>query len=338
MLYMINEYSNEYPDRPLQALSRFEDCSCNLHEMSLEELNEIVKTWKPLVSKTVKNYKSDLLHYLKWLQNHGIKTNLEIIREIEIPIKEERFLIYSTDDLHYYFDVLFRYLAKQEAHGKISFSQSVFYMTYSADILSFYGLTSEQIIALDLSDVQSNGLINYDLPLTSKDIEILLAYKYTNKINNIKLYGTKFIRSTRNQGKSINEGFLYRPIWRLEFDDETEYLQNLLRPKNLYLLGIYNRIYNKELETGDIIEKSKSSPDWLESFIDLTKTRSTLFKSEYLKYKAERIANNNLDNKIPVSQIDKEEKEKLLITREEILKQISKLNDKLRIIDALIKK
>ena len=38
MVYRLDDYKNAYPNRPLAVLNKFQDCSKNLHEMSLDEL------------------------------------------------------------------------------------------------------------------------------------------------------------------------------------------------------------------------------------------------------------------------------------------------------------
>lgn len=47
MVYRLDDYKNAYPNRPLAVLNKFQNCSKNLHEMSLDELNDFVQDWKP---------------------------------------------------------------------------------------------------------------------------------------------------------------------------------------------------------------------------------------------------------------------------------------------------
>lgn len=47
MVYRLDDYKNAYPNRPLAVLNKFQNCNKNLHEMSLDELNDFVKDWKP---------------------------------------------------------------------------------------------------------------------------------------------------------------------------------------------------------------------------------------------------------------------------------------------------
>lgn len=336
MLYLIDKYVQEYPDRPLQALEKFKDLPKNLHEMSLAELNDIVKEWNPLTERTAYNQRKSILYYLKWLRYQGIQVNPQIANEIEIPISKRQFLIYSTKDIEYYYNILFKLLEKQAIMENSTFDKSKYYLCYATGILAFYGLTDEQIINLQLSDVQPDGVIGYDLPLTEHDIDILLKYKNVTKFsNNMPLIGTTYVRSTRNASESIDSGFLSRPIWRVKLDDENNYLKSLLRVSNLYKLGLYDKIYQLEKETGQRIEINCITPQWFMDIVNKTKTSAiTLSKKDYIEYRAER---NSAKPKEPVN-ISIEDKSKLITRFNELTKQMQDLNNELNSIKDLIKK
>ena len=218
----------------------------------------------------------------------------------------------------------------------ITFDKSKYYICYATGILAFYGLTDEQIINLQLSDVQPDGVIGYDLPLTEHDIDILLKYKNVTKFsNNMPLIGTTYVRSTRNASESIDSGFLSRPIWRVKLDDENNYLKSLLRVSNLYKLGLYDKIYQLEKETGQRIEINCITPQWFMDIVNKTKTSAiTLSKKDYIEYRAER---NSAKPKEPVN-ISIEDKSKLITRFNELTKQMQDLNNELNSIKDLIKK
>ena len=294
MLLLISEYSNAYPNRSLQALDKFKDLPKYLHEMSITEINEFVSHWKPLSSRTAYNQKQQILHYFQWLQTQGAKVDANIAYKIEIPISKKQFLIYSTSDLKNYYDILFEYLEEKNKKANTTWSKSTYYMCFAAGILSFYGLSEEQIIDLNLTDITTKGVIGYDLPLTKHDIDILMTYKNTVKLgNNMPLCGDKYIRSTHSN-TIIEPSFLSRPLWRIAFDEEHIYLKNLLRTNNLYLLGIYNRIYQIEKIDGIQIETNKVAPDWFMSMFNDSlglnnASAISIRKKEYIEYREERI-------------------------------------------------
>lgn len=289
MLYLISEYASEYPYRSLQGLEKFKDCQKYLHKMSFAEINEYVSHWSPLLKRTAINQKRQILYYLQWLQTKGVSTDISRVMDIEIPITEKQFLIYSTKHLDYYYNILFDYLQERAKQNDVEFSKSVYYMCYAAGILSFYGLTEEQIIKLKLYDITSSGVNGYNLPLTKKDIDILMTYRNTQRLaNRMPLCGDNYIRSIHKNTK-ITSSFLSRPLWRIEFDEEHSYLQKLLTINNLYWLGVYARAYEHEDINGIEIIKNQKTPSWFCNLIGSHNGGTlSIRKSEYLEYKTER--------------------------------------------------
>lgn len=293
MLYMIDEYVKEYPNRCIQALSWFKDYSKNLHELSLEDINNITGKLKPLTDKTMSIRKREVINYLKWLQSQGVKTNLDLFKGVSFPVVEKRFLIYSTADIAYYYNILFDILEKQAVKNGTTFNKLAYYISYASGILSFYGLTVEQIFDLDLSDVQKDGISKYDLPLTPQDIEVLLAYKNLHTVSrNVALSGTKYIRFTARTKHEVNFEYLFRPVWRLDLPEEAKYLKGLLNISNLYLLGIYNKVYQYEKANKDYLKSSAITQQWFIDYIsggeEVSPSTVMNRKNDYLKYRVER--------------------------------------------------
>ncbi len=333
MLYMIEEYIKEYPKRPLQALEKFRNSPLNLHEMSLSELNEAVSKWKPLSARTAYNQRKDILNYFKWLLSKGIKVDLSIVDKIEIPISEVKYLIFSTQDIIHYYNLLFSVLTNQAIKSGSQFSANSYLMSYAAGILGFHGLTDEQIIELDLTDITTEGVKGYNLPLTKEDINILMSYKdVTTLANHMPLIGSKYIRSSRGID-NIDGAFLSRPLWRLKLPEEYGYLKNLLRVQNLYQLGVYNRIYELEKSTGEIVTLGGITPLWFKKIIGKAEMAITINKKRYIQYKHDREeAQSDIQKEIITSEyISKQELEKkydeLLQRRRELDKEIQELQE-----------
>lgn len=289
MLYMVNEYKKEYPDRPMAALEKFGDCTKYLHEMTLEEINNETKNWDALSFSSIGVYRQLIMYYLRWLQTKGVKTEPMIAKDIIIPIVENQYLIYSTDDLAFYYEKLFKFLEKQAVKEGGFYNKERYYLPYATGILAFYGLTDKEIAELDLSDVQLDGVYGFDLPLTDNDLEILNAYKKVDSLSrNVPLLGTKYIRSTL-KNSLIDNSFMSRPIRRIQFDEENEYLKQLLSISNLRRLGKFARIYDAEKRTGQILEIRCKNPEW---FSEIIKAKSDISlakaKKEYIEYRIER--------------------------------------------------
>ena len=288
MLYRIEEYEKMYPEYNVGALAKFKDAPKNLHEMSLDEINAITSEWKPLSENSIIYYQKSIRYYFEWLKSQGVKVDPSIARKIKMPLADTEFLIYSTKDLAYHYDKLFKYVERLSVIEGVEHSLDVYYMCYAAGILSFYGMTAEQIIALTISDVQSTGVIGYDLPLTQADIDVLMHYKNVQRVGVRKpLRGTTYIRSARVQ--EIDKNFLSRPLRKLKFDEDNEYLKKLLSIQNLYVLGIYNRIYQIEKQRGEQLVLRNSDPKWFtDMFKGIKANVLTPYKKEYIAYREER--------------------------------------------------
>ena len=289
MLYMVKEYKKEYPDRPMAVLEKFGDCSKYLHEMSLDEINKEVSTWDALSESSVGLYRQFIMYYFKWLKTKGIDIDPLIAKDIQIPVAQNEYLIFSTDDLDYYYNELFKFLEKQVTINGTFYNKERYYLPHAAGILAFYGLSDEEIANLDLSDVQMDGVRGYDLPLTENDLEILNSYKQVVSLSrNMPLLGTKYIRSTAGNS-SIDNNFMSRPIRRIQFDEENEYLKQLLSINNLRRLGKFARVYDAEKESGRYIQMRSKNPEWFNEIIGAKATLSlTKAKREYIEYRAER--------------------------------------------------
>lgn len=340
---MLAEYIKEYPKRPLQTLNKFKNIKKYLHEMTLEEINAETKNWKPLAENTANKQKREIRDYFRWLQTKGININPDIALEISIPISKVLFLIYSSDDIFYYYEMLFGYLQKTSVINGANFDKRSYLMSYAAGILAFYGLTEEQIINLDLSDVQPDGIIGYDLPLSDKDMTILLEYKNTTKLaNKMPLLGTKYIRSPYLNAQNIDSAYLSRPIWRIKFDEEHEFLKSLLRVSNLYQLGIYNRTYFHEKQHKEFLRNNTATPQWFIDMLPFKNANSVcIAKKEYIDYRKER---DNATTRIELKDTQStkstssESNEELIQKRiSDIAEQIQNLSSELKELQNLIK-
>lgn len=314
MLYLIDKYIAEYPHRKIPELLRFGECSKNLHEMTLNEVNAIVSTWNAVIASTAENTMRKIAQYLEWLEDQGEKISFDV-RKVEFPIKEntENYSVFSTRDIQKHYDTLYTAIDRKAAKTGLSGSTSSLLRCHAAGILAFYGLSDEEILQLDLSDVQPDGVIGYDLPLTKEDIEILLKYKNLQQYDNNKnLKGTKYIRNG-NGGNLVGDmRFLNRPLVRAEIDEQYSYLKSLLKTSQLNLLGRFDRAYKEEKCREDKILVGKKAPQWFADILHLQGNWLLKKKHEYIAYRDLR---------------DKQFSEDLILKRiEEIDDSISKLN------------
>jgi len=293
MLYLIDEYKAEFPTRVLTVLNKFADCEKNLHELTADEVNAIAADWKPVNKNTAEDQKSALKSYLLWLAEKGVKVNFAA-NELIMPVKETEYIVFDSDKIHELWQEVFKALDRQATQTGRHFSTTSYMITYVCGLLSFYGLTMDQIFALDLSDVQPTGIIGYDLPLTQKDIEILLDYKEVNQLENgKKVTGHKYIRSAG----IINPDTIGKPLQKNSFEEKDKYLKKALLCSNLYKIGVFGRMYQTEKATyRKLRENSKSFPEWFIHGIELIVGREvqpntrTDYKKKYIAYRTERDA------------------------------------------------
>lgn len=309
MVYKFDEYVEAFPKKNVSTLKKFVNEAKNLHEMSTAEINAITSTWGAATSGTASNQKSVISLYFDWLAENGVAVAADI-DSIVIPVKSAEFLIYSSENLHEYWEKFFTSCERQSAITGDFFSRDKYLTSYVAGILSFYGLTVEQILALDLSDVQRDGVIGYDLPLTSRDIDVLLEYKGLNELaNNKKVSGHKYIRAAG----VVNEDTLDRGINHGACESKDKYLKRLLTFRNAYKLGRYAEIYAEEKRTGKLVDLSNRAipADWFLEKIELIVGgelkggRITAYKKDYEAYRSERMEYEAKNNAEYVAKIDK---------------------------------
>ena len=314
MLLMLEDYIREYPKREMQTIDKFKDCEKYLHEMTLEEINAAVAKWNPITPTTATKQKSQISVYLRWLNEKGIQTAIspQETRHIEMPlIDKNNYFIFSTAEMLQYYEDFFKVLERERVRGNDVPQNIAYYMCRAAGILSYYGLTKEQILALDLSDVQSDGVRGYDLPLTDDDIQALLDYKLLNAVGRgAPLLGTKYIRSTKS-GEKFDGDYLSARLWRTKLNSKDRYFVTLLSVTNLYTQGVYDRLYRYEIEHNVFTDRFKNIPQWFTDIMgEASASALTIKRNQYLEY---RKARNKAESvRQPVEQsMSKQEKEEI---------------------------
>lgn len=292
MLYLIDEYIAEYPLRQHDELLKFKSCEKNLHEMTLNEVNEIVSKWNPVSANTALRTKWKIAQYLDWLifkKRQSIKFD---IMEVDLPTKDAPSnYIFSTKDIQQYYDILNLAIERKAAMDGTNASNQIFKMTHAAGVLAFYGLTDKQILDLDLSDIQPEGVRGYNLPLTQEDINILMAYKNTWSYDGFhQLKGTKFIRTRVSDGSTIDSYFLNRPLSKVVVEEKYSYIKALLKTSQLNLFGKFNEVYRKEIKYGEAIPDIGKMPDWFKNIFKVSPNWLTKIRKQYIEYRDARDA------------------------------------------------
>lgn len=292
MVLFLDDYITEDPKRQIAILRKFESCKKNLHEMTAAEVNEFAKSWQPVIKNTANKQRRYISQYLNWLAKRGESIVL-CAADIKIPVTAQfEHYIFSTDDIHAYFEKLCEEVELTETQlGYTDSTTESLYMPHAVGVLAFYGLTAEQIFRLDLSDVQPDGVAGYDLPLTPDDIDTLMQYQALRRYSNYRaLLGTKYIRSINSESIRDDSRYFTQPLSRLVIRKEAEYLKPLLSFTTLSLMGKFNRVYQHEQKNGTEILKGKGTPDWFCAIMEIPVGSRwvTERKKEYIKYRAAR--------------------------------------------------
>lgn len=332
MLYLISDYINGEPpkkEKNLLELLRFEKTDKFLHEMTIEEVNAETANWSPVNKETAVKVKSKISQYLKWLSDRNVDIAFNA-KDIVLPLKETVSVeIYSTKDIYHYYELLELSINRMATRNGTSFSGNYLLMAKAAGMLAFYGLSDEQILALDLSDISKDGVADYNLPLTQRDIDTLLAYKHLERYDNNKtLKGTKYIR-TVTPDVLPNAAFLNTAFKFIKVEDEYKYLLTVLRTSQLNLFGKFDKVYREEKMRGEDIASTRQIPQWFADIFNVSKNWLTKMKKEYLEYCDKR-------NALEVS-VNKKENEaimqKIVLLQSEIeakTEEINKLKAQLR--------
>ena len=308
MVYLYDEFCQACPKISKTSLNKFLKSEKNLHEMTLSELNEEVSKWRGLKSRSIGGQRANLIYYLKWLKSQGIDTDPEIMRQVEFPSQEEEYFIYSTADIHELWHKLFNELEKQAAIQNKVFSRKSYLVCYASGILSFYGLTSEQILGLNLSDVRTNGVYGYDINFTKEDLDILLEYKNLTVLENgKKLGGYKYVRTVEEHGDSASGRIINYALSRVKSQNKNNSIirdiANKVTSTFLFECGVYNRIFNYEIEHNTEVQNQAFTPDWFVEFVNvfnrkqnddgssiINDTSVCNYKKKYINYRTERKA------------------------------------------------
>ena len=309
MLYLIDEYIAEFPDKQHDELLKFKSCEKNLHEMTLSEVNEVVSKWNPVAFSTVYKTKWKIGGYLDWLHDVKNQTINFNIKAVEFPTKDAvPNYIFSTKDIQKYYDILYMAIERKAALDGVNASTKIFRMCHAAGILAFYGLTDKQILALDLSDIQPDGVRGYNLPLTQEDINVLMAYKNTQSYDDFhKIKGTKYIRTATSDGKTADTYFLNRPLSKVSLEEKYTYIKALLKTSQLNLFGKFDEVYHTEAEYCEEISATGRIPDWFKYIFMVSPNWLTKIRKQYIEYREARDADEEarkVSNRVITSQLD----------------------------------
>lgn len=291
-VYKCKEYFEEYPNRIKSkgVFDKFAMASKNLHEMTLDEINQITSTWDGFAYATANKMRKEIKLYFDWLWEKDYDVDTEMYKKMNIPVKNNEYLIYSTDRLRYYWDMILDAMEKYAKARNRGFSRDSYLVNIAACILRFYGMTIDDVFELPRWDVTENGIKGYDYNIKKEDLEILIKYRDLKELQNkMTLTGDKYIRSGRNDSQ-IPRDFLTAAMRKSDnVDEKYKYLKSYLTDTYCYKMGLFYRVYEYEVNNHTTVDEKRNIPRW---FIELvgnpTQGKLLVLKKEYLEYREER--------------------------------------------------
>ena len=159
----------------------------------------------------------------------------------------ETIYLYSTEDFYEAWDKLMMYADQKATKEGTTFVVSRFIPHKTIGMLSFYGLTLEQILKIERCEVTPQGITGYDIDFSEKDIDLLLQCKNLMITSNGRpLKGDNLIRTSSD--KPIDVAYARKMFNAIEVGkDHKEFREQLMFDK-IFIQGGYNRTYHYESE------------------------------------------------------------------------------------------
>ena len=280
---LLERYKAEYPNRRIKAVASFD----NIENMTFDELQKVVSKGEPINPESATTYTINIKSYIEWLNANGISTKITPaeVSNLKFPLRSSDYVIFDDESLHQAWRRFFD--SAEEVKGRFATDRVL--ITYAATILIFHGMTVQQLMELELSQVHDDGVIEgYEhIKLTPKDQAIIMNYKYLKVSPNGKaLTGTKYIRSSM---ENVTEDFIYRQFARIKVADPNT--KTVLGLKNIILAGQFNRIYEMEQKYG-MIKWNCKLPDWFVNVLnengELPHATFSKRRNQYEEYKWQR--------------------------------------------------
>lgn len=155
--------------------------------------------------------------------------------------------LYSTEDFYEAWDRLMIYADQKATKEGTTFVVSRFVPHKTIGMLSFYGLTLEQILKIYRREVTQQGIAGYDIAFTNRDIDLLLQCKNLMITSNGRpLKGDNLIRTSSD--KPIDAAYARKMFNAIEVNKDHKKFREQLMFDKVFIQGGFNRTYHYEVE------------------------------------------------------------------------------------------
>ncbi len=164
----------------------------------------------------------------------------------------EQAYIYGIDDLYNKWELLLHEVKKKKISEGRDFYEDNYYTAFAVVLLSWYGISVENMILIQKNDVSVEGIRGYEnIFFDKRTIDFLTMYAATDFIHRNKNFGVEkalytqptFIRTTEDIPVTYQTVADMFSKVRFPLLKESEWIKKLFTPNQVSLAGQYDRIY-----------------------------------------------------------------------------------------------
>ena len=164
----------------------------------------------------------------------------------------EQAYIYGIDDLYNKWGLLLKEVEKKKISEGKDFYADNYYTAFAVVLLSWYGISVENMILIQKDDVSALGIKGYEKVIfDNRTLDFLMMYVNTDFIHRNKNFGTEkslymqstLIRTTEDLPVTYQTVADMFSKVRFPLAKESEWIKKLFTPNQVLLAGQYDRIY-----------------------------------------------------------------------------------------------
>lgn len=164
----------------------------------------------------------------------------------------EQAYLYGIDDLYNKWELLLSEVKRKKISEGRDFYEDNYYTAFAAVLLSWYGISVENMILIQKDDVSVEGINGYEnISFDKRTMDFFIMYANTDFIHRNKNFGTEkalytqstFIRTTEDLPVTYQTVADMFSKARFPLEKGSEWIKKLFTPNQVLLAGQYDRIY-----------------------------------------------------------------------------------------------
>lgn len=164
----------------------------------------------------------------------------------------EQIYIYGINDLYNKWELLLKEVEKKKIGEGKDFYEDNYYTALAVVLLSWYGISVDDMILISKKDVSEAGIKGYEkINFDRKTLDFIITYANTDYIHRNKNFGVEralytqptLIRTTEDLPVTYQTVADMFSKVRFPLPKESEWLKKLFTPNQVLIAGQYDRIY-----------------------------------------------------------------------------------------------